>query len=45
MFIRMVSPFTGKWDDEPLEIKYKDITLVEIDDRYTSIFSKYTEKR
>ena len=33
---------TGKLDKEPTKIKYKDITLVKFDDRYTNVLSKYT---
>jgi hypothetical protein len=33
----------GEWDEEPVKIFYKDISLVSIDDRYSRIISKYVK--
>jgi hypothetical protein len=35
----------GEWDNKLIDIKYKDIMLVEVDDRYTRLFSKYVQKK
>ena len=33
----------GKWDNETMTIIYKDITTVKLDDRYTTVLSRYLQ--
>jgi hypothetical protein len=33
----------GEWDENPVKILYKDISLVSFDDRYSRIISKYVK--
>ena len=34
---------TAQWDAEPSEILFDDVTRVEFDDHYTTVFSRYAE--
>ena len=35
---------TGEWEEEPSEIPFADITRVQVEDRYSSVFGRYAEK-
>ncbi|MEL6638798.1 MAG: hypothetical protein AAFW73_12960 [Bacteroidota bacterium] len=35
----------GRWDQEPIVVKYRKITQLNVNDRYTDIFSKYLRYR